>query len=251
MTVWGAIQAGLWGLLAGGALVIGAWIGLAFRLPVKMTAIIMAFGAGVLISALSFDLMDEAFQTGGLAATAIGFVAGALLFTGGNFLVNRMGARHRKRSGDQQSKATENDGRGIAVGALLDGVPESIVIGLSLIGGGSISGVVVVAVFLSNLPEGLASAVGMKRAGRSSRFILGMWTLIALASGLSALAGYLLFGDAPPQAVAGVQAVAAGAMLAMIADTMMPEAFEDASDLAGLMTVAGFLSAFALTMMSR
>lgn len=243
------IEAGLWGLLSGSALVIGAVIGFRLNVPRKMVALIMAFGSGVLISALSFELMEEAFEHGGIVGTAIGFVAGAGIFTVANLILARQGAKHRKRSGEHQPTEGEDEGSGmaIALGALLDGIPESIVIGLSLVTGGAVSWVAVVAIFMSNLPEGLASATGMKRAERSFGYVLGLWSAIALVSGISAIVGFLAFRHASPDVVAGTTAVAAGAILAMIADTMIPEAFEEAHDMAGMVTVAGFLAAFALS----
>lgn len=247
MPTW--LEAGLWGLLAGSALLLGAAVGYFARIPPRLTAAVMAFGSGVLISALSFELMDKAYARGGFDSTALGFLAGAALFTGGNALLARRGAKHRKRSGDLQPKEKDSAGSGsaIAVGALLDGIPESIVIGLSMLEGGVVSAVAVVAIFLSNLPEGLSSAAGMKRAGRGARYIFGVWTGIALASGAAALVGYSVFSHFSPDVVAATTAVAAGAILAMLADTMIPEAFEEAHDLAGLITVAGFLTAFALS----
>lgn len=247
MPTW--LEAGLWGLLAGSALLLGAGVGYFARIPARLIAAIMAFGSGVLISALSFELMDKAFERGGLGSTAIGFLAGAALFTGGNALLARRGAMHRKRSGGLQPTESDRQGSGtaIAVGALLDGIPESIVIGLSLLQGGVVSAVAVVAIFLSNLPEGLSSAAGMKAAGRSAGYIFGVWGGIALASGAAALLGYSAFSHFSPEVVAATTAVAAGAILAMLADTMIPEAFEEAHGMAGLITVAGFLSAFALS----
>jgi ZIP family zinc transporter len=174
MPLW--MQAGLWGLLAGSALLIGAGAGFSLVLPQRLIAAIMAFGSGVLISALSFDLMDEAYRRGGFASTAIGFVAGAALFTAANYWLARHGAKHRKRSGHHQASERQKQGSGmaIAVGALLDGIPESMVIGLSLLEGKGVSVVAVVAIFLSNVPEGLSSSSGMKRAGRSQKYVFGL-----------------------------------------------------------------------------
>lgn len=245
--VW--LQAGGWGLAAGSALLLGAVLGYRLAIPQRLTAACMAFGSGVLISALSFELMEEAYATDGLGTTAFGFLFGAVVFTAANWLLSRQGARHRKRSGGRQPSAAQDAGSGmaIAIGALLDGVPESIVIGLSMLGGQGVSVVAVAAIFLSNVPEGLSSAAGMKRAGRSARYIFGIWGGIALASGVAALLGYAVFSDSAPEVVAATMAVAAGAVLAMLVDTMIPEAFEETHDFAGLITVAGFLAAFALS----
>lgn len=169
----GWLTAGFWGWLAGSALLVGAIAGWFFKLPVRLTAAVMAFGSGVLLSALSFDLMDEARRRGGLVATGAGFLVGAAIFTGVDALLARRGAKHRKRSGGLQPKESETAGSGaaIAVGALLDGIPESIVIGTSMLAGGSVSMVAVIAIFLSNIPEGLSSSTGMKKAGRSARYV--------------------------------------------------------------------------------
>lgn len=245
------LQAGFWGLVAGGALLVGAAVGYWVKVPPRLIAAIMAFGSGVLISALSFELMEEAYHKGGFASTALGFLAGAAVYTLANWLLSRQGAKHRKRSGEQQPKADDNGGSGtaIAVGALLDGIPESIVIGLSMLGGGKVSLVAVSAIFLSNVPEGLSSAAGMKKAGRSAAYIFGIWGAIACASGVAALVGYTAFENVSGGVVAATTAVAAGAILAMLVDTMIPEAFDEARDFAGLITVAGFLAAFALSKM--
>jgi ZIP family zinc transporter len=247
--IW--LQAGFWGTVAGGALLLGAAIGYFVHVPQRLIAGIMAFGSGVLISALSFELMEEAYEKGGFGSTAIGFLGGAAVYTAANWLLARQGAKHRKRSGHQQTKESEDSGSGlaIAVGALLDGIPESIVIGLSMVGGHAVSAVAVAAIFLSNIPEGLSSASGMKKAGRTPAYIFGIWGGIALASGIAALVGYSVFQNFSAGVTSATTAVAAGAILAMIADTMIPEAFEHTHDLTGLIAVGGFLAAFTLSKM--
>lgn len=246
MPIW--LQAGLWGLIAGGALVLGALIAWFVRVPQRVVASVMAFGAGVLISALSFDLVDEAETTGGLMPTVVGFLAGAGVYVAANVVLARRGAAHRKRSGDQQPSEDESEGSGaaIAVGALLDGVPESVVLGLSLLGGGGVGIPVLAAIFISNLPEGLSSAAGMKRSGRSARYVFAVWVGIAVASGLAGALGVLLLDGAPPETIAVITALAAGAILAMVADTMIPEAFERAHLYSGLIATLGFIVAFAI-----
>lgn len=247
------VQAGLWGLVAGSALLLGAVIGFGVRVPQKAVATVMAFGAGVLISAVSFELVGEAYEQAGLAPAAIGTLVGAGAYTAGNLWLARRGARHRKRSGHRPAHAQPSEaqqggsGLALALGALLDGVPESAVIGVSLLDGGAVSLVTVAAVFISNVPEGLSSSAGMRRAGRGKAYVFGVWGAIAAASTVSAVLGYTVVGAFPPAVIAAVTAVAAGAILAMIADTMIPEAFEDAHLAIGLVTVSGFLVSFALS----
>ncbi|MEU2349123.1 ZIP family zinc transporter [Modestobacter sp. NPDC049651] len=246
MPTW--LEAGLWGLLGGGALVLGALVAWSLRVPQGVIASVMAFGSGVLISAVAFDLMAEAADTGGLTATAIGFVGGALAYLGANAALARRGARHRKRSGAQQPSEQEQAGSGlaIAIGALLDGIPESVVLGLSLLGGGAVSVSVLAAVFISNVPEGLSSAAGMKAHGRSAGYVFGVWVGIAVLSGLASLVGAAALGGAAPEVIAVITAVAAGAILTMIADTMIPEAFEKTRTWTGVIATLGFLVAFAI-----
>jgi zinc transporter, ZIP family len=244
MPIW--LQAGAWGLFAGGALVVGAAIAWFVKVPRTVVASIMAFGAGVLISALAFDLVDEAESKGGLTATVIGFLGGAAVYVAANVVLARHGARHRKRSGDEQPSESDQQGSGaaIAIGALLDGIPESVVLGLSLLGGKGVGVGVLVAIFISNLPEGLSSAAGMKRNGRSARYIFGVWVAIAVASGLAGLLGCLLLQGASPPLIAVITAIAAGAILAMLADTMIPEAFERTHLYTGLIATVGFMVSF-------
>lgn len=245
-----SVQAGLWGLLSGSALLVGAAIGWFVPMSRRVIAAIMAFGAGVLISALSFELMEEAWEQGGFPPVALGFLGGALTYTIANKLLAMWGAKHRKRADpairEQDKEQNSQNGTALAVGALLDGIPESIVIGVSLLRGGAVGLVAVIAVFLSNIPEGLSSAAGMKAEGRRLGVVMALWGAIAGISGLAAWFGYVALNGVDPGVVAAVEATAAGAILTMVVDTMVPEAFEGTHDYAGLIAVAGFLAAFAL-----
>ncbi len=247
MPLW--MQALVWGTVAGGALVVGAAVSWKWTMSPKIVSSIMSFGAGVLISALAFDLVDEAEQGGGLLPTCAGFLAGAVVYVAANALLARHGAKHRKRSGGKQASESEEPGSGtaIAVGALLDGIPESVVLGLGLVSGGTVSTAVLAAIFISNVPEGLSSTAGMKKSGRSAKFVFGVWGGIALLSGVASLLGYLSLQNASVELVAFITAIAAGAILAMIADTMIPEAFEEHHVLTGLIAALGFLSAFTVS----
>lgn len=237
-------EAALWGFVGGFALVLGAIAGLWLPIGQRAIAMVMAFGAGVLISALSFELADEAFVRGGTDALALGIAGGSLAFFAGDWVIDHRGGRHRKRSGGQQEDGSAS---GIVLGAVLDGIPESVAIGVSLLAGKGVSVAVVVAVFLSNVPESLSAAVGLRKAGRSRAWILGLWAGVTAISTLAALCGYALLGDAGDNTLGIIQAFAAGAILTMLADTMMPEAFEEGGATVGVVTVAGFTLAYLLS----
>ena len=244
------IEAGLWGVFTAAGLPIGATIAVVLyeRLSHRFIAAVMGFGGGVLIAVLSVDLMDAAFQHGGPLPTIFGLLAGAATFSGVNWRLARHGAKHRNRCGGcvQQPRETEHKGSGlaIAIGAILDGIPESVVIGLSLLGGSKISLGLVAGFFLANIPQGLSSASGMKTAGRSHRYIFTVWISVPLVFGIAAAAGNLALSSAPAELPAAILAFAAGGVLAMLAESMIPEAFEDAQPFMGLITAIGFLSAF-------
>jgi len=235
-----------WGLFAGSSLLLGACIGWFFTPPKRITAGVMAFGSGVLVSAVAFDLMDEARETGGLVSAASGFLIGAAAFTLGAVILNALGAKHRKRSGPSPAP-NASAALIVALGSIFDGIPESAVIGLSLLDGQGVAVPVVIAVFLSNVPEGLSSSAGMKSAGLSRAYVFGLWGGIALICGLGAIGGFVLFDGAAPEYIAMAQGIAAGAILAMIADTMIPEAFHETHNAAGLIVALGFLLAFVLS----
>jgi ZIP family zinc transporter len=232
------LAATFWGFVGGLALVVGALLGVYLDVHSRVIALVMAFGGGVLISAISFELLDESARSGHLDTLGIGMVLGSLTFFGGDWILDHRGGDHRKRSGGQQS---EGNPKAIVLGALLDGIPESAAIGVSLLGGHAVSAAVVAAVFLSNVPESMSAATGLQKAGHSNRWILGLWLAVTAVSAASAGLGYGVLGSASPDLVDGIEAFAAGAILTMLADTMMPEAFEEGGSLVGLVTVAGFV----------
>ena len=234
-----------WGFVASASLILGGVITLQWRIDKRLLGVVMAFGAGVLISAVAFELVEEAFETSpGNGSLALGLAAGSLVFYAGDTLIDRLGGEHRKRSGGGQAAGSAP---AIVLGIVLDGVPESIVLGLTIVTGGSVSAAFLVAVLLSNLPESIAASSGLTQAGWRRTRLLGLWTLVALVSGLAALLGFAVFDSASPDTIAFVLAFAAGAILTMLADTMMPEAFEHGGKLVGLATTFGFGLAFAIT----
>jgi zinc transporter, ZIP family len=240
-------EALFWGIFAGSSLILGGAIGIWLPLSRGVRGLIMGFGAGVLISAVAYELVDDAFEAAdGFAIVAAGLFAGAATFFLGDLAIDRMGGADRKRS-EGRSAAAGGAALAIVLGIVLDGIPESAVIGLTLLEGGGVSVAMIVAVFLSNLPEAIAATTGLAKSGWSRQRIFGLWGLVVLVSGLSALIGYVLFDGASPRALAFVLAYAGGAILTMLADTMMPEAFERGGKVTGLATTLGFAVAFAIT----
>jgi len=238
-----------WGVLAASSLVLGAAIALLFRIPTPVVGFVMAFGAGVLISAVAFDLVEEAVDTTNHDWVAfVGIAVGCLVFAFGNYRVDQMGGGHRK---DASHTHEEGDAFGVVLGSVLDGIPESLVIGLTIARGGGVGAAYLIAVFISNVPEAISATSGL-RATWSAVRILRMWILIALVSGAASLFGYAFFDGTSDEAVAFVLTFAAGAILTMLAETMMPEAFNfEKEDLkrragVGIATTFGFAVAFAI-----
>ena len=233
------IQAGLWGLVAASALLIGAVAALTLHVPRRIVALVMAFGAGALVSALAFDLAEEAFRVGGTLVFGFGLAAGAVVYYAGDKLITRMGGR--------RAATGQTNGPAIVLGVLLDGIPESLVLGATLIGGAGVSPSFLVAVAVSNFPEGLAGTRDLTDEGHGRRWVIGLWVSVAIVSGLAAAIGNALLADIDSKALALVQSFAAGAILTMLANTMFPEAFETGGDRVGLATALGFAAAFLLS----
>ena len=234
-----------WGLLAGSSLVVGALIAFLIHIPLRVVGLIMGFGAGVLVSAVAFDLVDEAVEkSSGNGWAAAGLFAGCLVFYAGDRLIDRLGGSGR----EDPTGAEESGGSplSIVLGTVLDGIPESMVIGLAIYEGGEVGAAYLAAVFISNVPESISATSGLLASGWKKSRVLWMWIGIAVVSGLSSLAGYTLFQDASPDVNAFILTFAAGAILTMLADTMMPEAFEHGGKLVGVMVTLGFAVAFTI-----
>jgi zinc transporter, ZIP family len=236
------------GATASAALLIGALIAIVRPVRERGLGLIMGFGAGVLISAVAYDLVLEGVEASSGAVVTWGLFAGSIVFYVGDLFIDRAGGEDRKPVGRPDPSAAP---KAIVLGTVLDGVPESVVLGVSLLSGEGVSVAVFVAVFISNLPEAIAATTGLLATNMRHDRILWMWGAIVVVSGLAALAGYGLADTASPNAVAFAQAFAGGAILTMLADSMIPEAFEHGGSQAGLVTTLGFVVAFALVQIER
>jgi zinc transporter, ZIP family len=237
------VEAGLWGLLAASSLLIGYFLS-GWGLSNRTTGMIMGFGAGALISAISYELVPESMISGWQMGVAFGL--GAFTFFAGDWVIDRQGGDDRKKISGGQAGGS---GAAIFIGTLLDNIPESLVLGMGLALGGSISIAFLVAVFVSNLPEGVAGTINLEMAGHSRQRIFWMWTSLVVISAICAGLGYVIVQSVPGMDGRYAQAFAAGAMLTMLADAMMPEGFEHGGKVVGLLTVLGFLVAAVLSVM--
>lgn len=235
-------EAVFWGAVGASALLVGALIAYTFAPGRQVIAVVMALGSGVLFGSVAYELIDEALATRTVAAVAAFLLIGALMFTGGNMLLARYGAGDRKDPGGAQA---EGAALAIVLGSVLDGIPESFVLGLTVLQG-SVSLPLLVGIILSNLPEGMASSSGLKAANWPRRRVVLMWLAVVAVAALAAGAGYLVLDPVGGFAGALVQALAAGALLAMVADTLLPEAYEVEGVLTGPLVVIGFAVSLAL-----
>ena len=233
-----------WGALAASSLLIGALAALVHAWPRRLVGLVLAFGAGALISAVAFELALEGDAVGGFAPVAAGLALGGLTYYALDGVVERIGdagrVRQRRRSGGAAGGA-------LALGAFLDGIPEQLVLGIGLASGEAVSVGLVCAIFVSNLPEAIGSASAMRGAGRGARPIVGLWGGVAVLCALATLGGFALGDAVSGELRAGVDGFAAGALIVMLVDSMIPEATEDAGRQAGLLAVLGFALAAALS----
>jgi zinc transporter, ZIP family len=232
-----------WGALGAAALLVGALIAYLLSPTRGVIAVVMALGTGLLIGSVSFELVDEALKYQAVAWVALLVLGGGAVFTVGDWLLERRGGGERKDATGAQAKGSP---LAIVLGSVLDGIPESFVLGLTVLQGGvSIS--LLAAVALSNLPEGMSSSSGLKEAGWPRSQVLGMWSAVVLVSAVAAAAGYAMLDPASGRTGALVQSFAAGALLAMLADTLLPEAYAVEGVLTGPLVVTGFAVSLALS----
>jgi ZIP family zinc transporter len=222
-----------WGALAASSLVIGALLGLARRWPDRLVGLVLSFGAGALISAVSFDLAQEGARIGGPGALGVGLAAGAITYY--------TAARALERGGGDDA------GPALALGAFLDGIPEQMVLGLGLAAGEGVGFGLLAAIFVSNLPEAIGSASAMRAAGKRPAAVRRLWVLIAIGCTLATVAGYGLADMTGGDLQAAIDGFAAGALLVLLVDSMIPEATSKAGRAGGLVTVLGFAVAAALS----
>jgi zinc transporter, ZIP family len=241
-----ALQAAGWGAIAASSLVIGALVAILRPIPMKPLGLIMAFGSGVLLSSVAFELVEEAVRIGGQLPMALGLALGSIVFYVGDRAIDSIGA---EGMGSLKGPASPGSGLAIVLGAALDGVPESIVLGLTFAAGEGVGLAFLVAVFVSNVPEGIAGTAGLLRAGWDRGRILRLWLIVVVASAGAALLGGSLLADVGGLLHAFILGFAGGAILTMLADSLIPEAFENAGKQAGLATTFGFGLAFALSLL--
>jgi ZIP family zinc transporter len=232
-----------WGAFGAAALLAGALIAYLLSPGRRVIAVVMALGTGVLIGSVSFELVDDALEHQAVVWVAAMVLVGALVFTGGDWLLDRRGGEDRK---DATGAQADGSPMAIVLGSVLDGIPESFVLGLTVLQGG-VSVSLLAGIVLSNLPEGMSSSSGLKAAGWPQGRVVAMWSVVVLVSALAAAAGYGLLDPASGRTGALVQAFAGGALLAMLADTLLPEAYAVEGILTGTLVVIGFAISLALS----
>jgi len=233
------LEAAFWGLLGASSLIVGALLAFYVRISSRNLGLIMAFGAGVLMSAVAYELVAQALHDAPWQPElVVAFAAGAIVFY--------LGSRAIDRQAGGES-ASSQQGAAIVLGAILDGIPESVVLGVSLIGGGVVSVPMLLAVFISNVPESLGASADLIDGGRSRLSVLRLWIAVTIASGIAAGFGYVALSKAPQQWISAVQMFAGGAIIAMLAESMVPEASAKGGRAVGLLTALGFAASAILS----
>ncbi len=236
----------LYAFIVGFGLIFGAVLCVYLKFRHKLIAAFMAFGSGVLICALTFGLMEEAFTKGGFDAIIVGFLAGGFMFIFGNYLLYHFGGREHKYIKTHIARKNSN-GKLMILGAMLDGIPESMALGVALFAGGGNGFLMMIAIFLSNFPESISSVAGLKKEGFSKTRIVAAWSLVALISFVTVILSYLFLNDISSNMIGFIESFAAGAILAMLADSMIPEAYEEGGYIIASLTILGFLVSFVLS----
>ncbi len=232
-----------YGFLSVLPLIVGAILGSWFKVKEKIIGMVAALGAGAMLGALSIGLMEESFKLGGLDNAIIGFLAGGLLFILGDLIIIRVGGRGHKRI----YSIKNSTGWGIVLAAILDGIPEAIALGVSLLINQSLGLLVLIGIILNNLPEAVSSAYDLKTAKKPTKEIIWIWILVAIIVFLFVILGYTFFANLTNHWIATIEAFAAGSILAMLASTMMPEAYQESGLDASLATILGFMSIYILS----
>lgn len=244
------VESLLWGFVASLPLIMGAVLASFLSLSRKAIASIMAFGAGVLVAALTFSLIDEAFSLAKDVVPVIaGFASGGVSYSVANRVLtkNNKGLKNRKRShGEDAGGGKGASGLALMVGSLMDNIPENMALGISIVTGGVVNVVLIAAIFISNFPEGLASSQGMRSHGRSRKQILMIWGVVVVIGTVASAIGFSILSRAQPEIVSASLSFASGAILVMLAESMIPEAFEKGESVIGIATLAGFAVAFVL-----
>ncbi|WP_227935432.1 ZIP family metal transporter [Alkalihalobacillus deserti] len=238
------LLAAMWGGIAGSSLVLGALLGIYKEIPTKISAFVMAFGTGVLIGAATFELLSDAIKEGGILYPSIGFLLGSTLFIMIELFISKKGAKERKRS---KGNPPGHSGMAIFVGSVIDAIPESVIIGVSLLESKSVSWVIVIAIFISNFPEAMSSSIGLKKDGYHKGKILFLWLMVMMLSSVSSLLGFLLIDSSSTLLITAIGAFAAGGIFAMVSSTMLPEAFEEGGPIVGYISALGLLTSLILT----
>ena len=236
-------ETALWGGIAGSAVLMGALAGIYLKVKRSIIAYIMAYGTGVLIGAATFELLILSLRDGGMELTVLSFILGAIIFTLFDLLISKKGGRERKRS---RKRPEGGSGLALFIGTVLDSIPESFIIGVSFADGGRASWLLMAAVFICNIPEGLSSSVGLLKDGYSKAKVQQLWLSDFALSVLRSMAGYTMLRDKPEGLAAVVSSFSAGAVVAMVSSTMMPEAYEDGGPVVGFIAALGLISSLVL-----